>query len=92
MNTRLAALFAAGMLLAGSAFAATDSNRPTQSATECSQLVQLTKETAEGNDIGVKAQNEVDKLLAQLEEQCKAEQFEQADQTAALIRGLVATE
>lgn len=92
MNTWLAALAAAGMLLAGSAFAATDSNRQTQSAKECSQLVQLTKETAESNDVGIKAQNEIDKLLTQLEEQCNAEQFEQADQTAALIRGLVVTE
>ena len=92
MNTRLAALVAAGTLLAGSAFAATDSNRQTQSAQECAQLVQVTTETAEGNDVGEKAQNEIDKLLAQLQEQCNAEQFEQADQTAALIRGMVATE
>jgi len=92
MYTRLATLTVAGILMASQALAATDSNRPTQSAQDCTQLVQVTKETVNGNDVGDKAQSEVNKLLAQLEEQCNGQQFEQADQTAALIRGMVATE
>lgn len=92
MYTWLATLTVAGILMASQALAATDSNRPTQSAQECTQLVQVTTETAKANDIGEKAQTEVDKLLVQLEEQCNTQQFEQADQTAALVRGIVATE
>lgn len=92
MYTRLAALTAAGIMLASQAFALTDSNRSTQSKADCMQLVDVTKQTAEGNDVGAKAQSEVDRLLAALQGQCDNEQFEQAEQTAALIRGLVATE
>lgn len=92
MNTKLVTLVVAGLLTAGTAFAASDSTRPTQSEEDCIKLVDVTRETAEGNDVGEKAQSEIDKLFVQLQTQCNEEQFQAADETASLIRGLVATE
>lgn len=93
MYARWASIALAGVLLSTPAFALTDSNRPTQTQAECKQLVEVTKQSVEDqNDVGEKAQLEIDRMLAELDNQCQMQQFEQADQTAAHIRGLIATE
>lgn len=94
MNTRLAALAAAAILTSSAAFAATLPGRSTvETVDQCRQMITETEQTVvEQQDIGPKAQAEVAELMRTLTEQCNATQFTEAEQTAALIRGLVATE
>lgn len=92
MLTRLTALTAAGILFAAPAFAVTNP-LVTRSLVECNQLVELTRQTIEEQaDVGEKAQAEVDRLMVKLQDDCNASRFADADQTAAYIRGLIATE
>lgn len=88
MPIRLAALTAAAIL-----FTTAASARIPQTVEQCRQLITTTEKTVtEQADHGQKARDQVSKLMAKLHEQCEASQFEQAEQTAADIRGLVATE
>lgn len=94
MHTRFAALTAAAIMTATAATAASLPNRSTtvQTFEQCQHLVVHAQEAAKNNDVGAKTQDQINDLVAALINQCQSQQFEQAEQTAALIRGLVATE
>lgn len=65
MNTKWVTFVVAGLLTAGTAFAASDSNRPTQSTEDCVKLIYVTREMAENNDVAEKAQAEIDSETAE---------------------------
>jgi succinate dehydrogenase/fumarate reductase-like Fe-S protein len=96
MYTRLAALTVAALMTASAASASTLSNRQigaTENTVQCGQLVALTQQTVtEQPFVGPKTTNQVEQLMGKLRDQCSANQFDQADETAAYIRGLIATE
>ncbi|MGE0613310.1 MAG: hypothetical protein AB7O70_13285 [Hyphomicrobiales bacterium] len=95
MKTRLAVLTAAAIALASPVFAANvpvGEPVPTNPA-ECQQLLDLTSKTAAAQtDQGPKTRDEVTTLIGLLKQQCEAANYDDAVNTAQLIRGMVASE
>jgi len=92
MNIRMAAVAAAAIFAASAAYAAKIPSVVTN-ADECKHLIDVTNQTVEEQqDIGEKARQQVADLVARVDGECKAGDFEAAEKTAAEIRGIVATE
>lgn len=87
MHKYLIAGVMASMLMAGPASAATITDMA-----KCKSEIEIVKEMDANTDLGAKYDAIVKDLIGVLEELCNTESFEPADDIAAIVRGMLATE
>ena len=83
-------ILSGGLLMAGiPAVSATDKITDKQS---CESSYKIVLDASEENDLGDKAEREVEDLIASMKKQCDSGAFAEAEASAEKIRGMLASE